>query len=141
MSYLDQRKLPKDTRSCVGGFRYEGHKKQLRPRYAQSEIGEPFIPKFSAIASEVRIFSFVGFKMKTTITKHYCRCSHLGMFPITLKLMSQSEKFCKKLKRKPALLHFCLILVTASGHSPVWECGTKVLNDFLYLLHLHKELL
>ncbi|KAF1747388.1 hypothetical protein GCK72_023850 [Caenorhabditis remanei] len=52
MSYLDQRKLPKDTRSCVGGFRYEGHKKQLRPRYAQSEIGEPFIPKFSAIASE-----------------------------------------------------------------------------------------
>uniref|UniRef100_A0A8R1HSE7 Vang-like protein n=1 Tax=Caenorhabditis japonica TaxID=281687 RepID=A0A8R1HSE7_CAEJA len=52
MSYPDGRKLPKDTRSCVGGFRYEGHKKQLRPRYAQSDIGEPFIPKFSAIASE-----------------------------------------------------------------------------------------
>lgn len=52
MPYLDIRKLPKDTRSCVGGFRYEGPKKQLRPRYAQSEIGEPLFPKFSAIASE-----------------------------------------------------------------------------------------
>lgn len=72
MSYHpDGRKLPKDTRSCVGGFRYENHnKKQLRPRYAQSEvgIGEPFIPKFSAIASEVRNELFVILSSKPART-------------------------------------------------------------------------
>ncbi|CAI5456210.1 unnamed protein product [Caenorhabditis angaria] len=54
MSVDGRRHSSKDTRSCIGGYRYDPNptKKQMRPRYAQSDIGEPFIPRFSAIASE-----------------------------------------------------------------------------------------
>ncbi|CAB3399760.1 unnamed protein product [Caenorhabditis bovis] len=52
MSSGEGRRHMKDSRSCVSGYRYDPKIKNMRPRYAQSEIGEPFLPRFSAIASE-----------------------------------------------------------------------------------------